>query len=175
MEIIYSISFFNIGRNDHHVGKDYFDLVKPGVAVLFGENHNYICFYKTQKSDSNIEEIQKITTSEDWISLVSKFFKKSISDQDELLIKCLIKSAEDEDEDGFFEFIEKNGGKVVFGNPNLIIQEDLDIYIVKQQTNSGKFSINEERINIDGYLVNLKELSSGLFDENHEIVVYWKR
>ena len=179
METIYTISFLNIGRFEKSVGQDFFDQVKPGVAVLFGEDHNYICYYHTQIDNSDIEKIEKIDDFEEWIPLVSKFFKNSYGIEDELLLESLIKSADEEDEDGCFEYIENNGGEVVFDNPNSIIQENLDIYIVKQQVScietGGKYSTNEKQFNIDGNMISLKELSSGFFDDNHEVVVYWKK
>ena len=46
MEKIYEINVFYIGIQEKESKKfDYYDLIQPDVAVLFGENKNYNAIY----------------------------------------------------------------------------------------------------------------------------------
>lgn len=173
MENIDRISFFNHGKFVRD-SDDYFDALETGVVILFGEENNYIGYYKLNSDTPEIEKIEKIDAFDDWIKPVSKFLKKSFKINDELLLESLFKSADEEDEDGFYHYIEENGGEVVFENPNSEIDENANIYMVKQMT-EGEYSTDGKKINIGSDIIDLKNLSSGHFDDNSEIVVYWHK
>ena len=59
MEKIDRINFLNIGFVDGN--GDFFDHLKPGgVAILFGEENNFICYYKNDEKIQSIEKVEKI-------------------------------------------------------------------------------------------------------------------
>ena len=101
MESIDRVSFFNIGNASDGEGTDFFDFLKPGVAILFGEDNNFICFYEIGSANSKISKIEKIDAFDEWIPSVSNFLKKSYNLDYDILLQSLLKSADEEDEDGF--------------------------------------------------------------------------
>ena len=172
MEKIDRISFFNMGVNDKS-GSDFFDTLKPGIVVLFGEEKNFIGEYDTKNDNSKIINIKTLDAFDDYVKLASEFFISNYGIKDELLMESLVKSADEEDQDGFYEYLEKNKGEVIFGNPNDKINDEVKIYMVKQMA-EGNFECDGEKILIDNSSHELKDLGSGYFDDNHEIVVYLK-
>lgn len=172
MEPIDRISFFNIGQVKEIDESDYFDNLMPGVAVLFGEENNFICLYQTDTQHPKVEKVQKVDAFDDWESIVSLFFVENYN-VGEALAHSLIKSADEEDEDGFYEYLENHGGEVVFDNPNDTISEKIEFFMVKQMQ-EGEFETNGSFISIGSDQVQLTDLSSGDFSENHEVVVFWK-
>ena len=74
MEKIDRISFFNLGKFVKN-GDDYFDSLEPGVAVLFGEDNNYVCYYNLDSDSTIIDKVEKLDAFDDWIDPVSDFSK----------------------------------------------------------------------------------------------------
>ena len=88
--------------------------------------------------------------------------------------------ADNEDEDGLYDFMQENGGEVVFDSPNNEINSDIGIFVIKQigeaqstedvsiKTDGSKLFINDEKIE-------LSQLSSGHFDSYQDPVLVYVR
>ena len=73
MEKISEINFFYIGIQEKESKKfDYYDLIKPGVAVLFGENKNYIIYYQINQKTVQSTSFEEISIEEDLLSQITK-------------------------------------------------------------------------------------------------------
>ncbi len=175
MEKISEINFFYIGIQEKESKKfDYYDLIKPGAAVLFGEYKNYIIYYQINKKTLRSTSFIEISIEEDLLSQITKFFLTKYNLQEVSLVEGLLKCSYEEDEDGLYEYCKEKGGRVFFKNPNKLIDLDAKIFLVKQ-TVKGDFNINEFNLFFDDKILSLKELNSGYFDLNNEQVVYWKK
>ena len=175
MEKIFEINFFYIGIQEKESKKfDYYDLIKPGVAVLFGENKNYIIYYQINKKTVQSTSFEEISIEEDLLSQITKFFLSKYNLQEVSLVEGLVKCSYEEDEDGLYDYCKEKGGRVFFKNPNTLIDLGANIFLIKQ-TVEGDFKINKFNLIFDDKILSLKEINSGYFDLNNEQVVYWKK
>ena len=175
MEKIYEINFFNVGIQGEESKKfDYYDLIKPGVSVLFGEKKNYIIYYKINEKTIQSSRIEEISIELDWITKITNFFVTEYNLQDITLLEGLLKCSYEEDDDGLYDYCKDKGGRVFFKNPNESIDIDISIFVVKQSV-KGNFHLYKSNLFYENNSLNLKELNSGYFDLNSEQVVCWRK
>ena len=177
MDSITNIAFYNTGNTlTNSTGDDYYDIITPGVAILSADDSTYILYYDGS-------EVTKIDKKEegyyDWSKEVAEFLiKKNKYETSKEFLSGLLMCADNEDEDGLYDFIQENGGEVVFDSPNNEINSDIGIFIIKQigeaqsteevtiKTDGSSLFINDETIK-------LNQLSSGHFDIYQDpILVY---
>ena len=173
MEKIDRINFLNIGFVDGN--GEFFDHLKPGgVAILFGEENNFICYYKNDEKIQSIEKVEKIDAFDDFNKIVSDYFNNAFDIEDKFLVEGLVKCTDEEDDYGLYDYIEKHGGEVFFEKPNSEVFQNVHIFFVKQQA-EGEFQYDQNKLFIGNNEIVLKDLSSGHFDDNDEVVVFWKK
>ena len=177
MDTITNIAFYNTGNTfTNSTGDDYYDIITPGVAILSADDSTYILYYDGS-------EVTKIDKKEegyyDWSKEVAEFLiNKNKYETSKEFLSGLLMCADNEDEDGLYDFLQENGGEVVFDSPNNEINSDIGIFVIKQiveaqstedvsiQTDGSKLFINDEKID-------LSRLSSGHFDiYQNPILVY---
>ena len=66
-------------------------VIKPGVAVLFGENKNYIIYYQINKKTVQSTSFEEISIEEDLLSQITKFFLSKYNLQEVSLVEGLVK------------------------------------------------------------------------------------
>ena len=169
MDTITNIAFYNTGNTFmNSTGEDYYDIITPGVAILSADDCTYILYYdgsKVTKIDKKEEELY------DWSKEVAKYLiKKNKYETSTEFLSGLLMCADNEDEDGLYDFIQKNGGEVVFDSPNNEINSDIGIFVIKQigeaqstkdvliKTDGSSLFFNDDKF------CNLSELSLGYFD-----------
>ena len=62
-ENIYEIVFLALGFSVQGQGDDYYDLLRPGVAVLLGENSNIVIYYRINESFIETLTVEKNSNS----------------------------------------------------------------------------------------------------------------
>ena len=179
MDTITNIAFYNTGNTFmNSTGEDYYDIITPGVAILSADNSTYILYYDR-------DEVTKIDKKEegfyDWSKEVAEFLiKKNKYETSAKFLSGLLMCADNEDEDGLYDFMQENGGEVVFDYPNNEINSDIGIFVIKQigeaqstedvsiKTDGSKLFINDEKIE-------LSQLSSGHFDIYQDPILVYAR
>ena len=117
MDNITNIAYYNTGNTfTNSAGEDYYDIISPGVAILSADNSTYILYYDGDK-------VTKIDKKEegfyDWSKEVAEFLiKKNKYETSKEFLSGLLMCADNEDEDGLYDFIQENGGEVVFDFPS---------------------------------------------------------
>ena len=88
---ISEINFLTLEYKKKSQKFDYYDLIKP-VAVLFGENKNYIIYYQINKK-SSIYSFEEISIEEDLLSQLQVVKKYNLQEVSlvEGLMKCVMK------------------------------------------------------------------------------------
>ena len=177
MDSITNIAFYNTGNTFmNSSGDDYYDIITPGVAILSADESTYILYY-----DGSV--VTKIDKKEegfyDWSKEAAEFLiKKNKYETSTEFLSGLLMCADNEDEDGLYDFMQENGGEIVFDSPNNEINSDIGIFVIKQigeaqsaedvsiKTDGSSLFINDETIE-------LNQLSSGHFDIYQDpILVY---
>lgn len=74
-ENIYEIVFLALGFSVQEQGDDYYDLLRPGVAVLLGENNNIIIYYRINENFIETFFVEK-NSIEDLKPNISKYLNK---------------------------------------------------------------------------------------------------
>ena len=179
MDTITNIAFYNTGNTfTNSAGEDYYDIITPGVAILSADNSTYILFYDGS-------EVTKIDKQEegfyDWSKEVAEFLiKKNKYETSTEFLSGLLMCADNEDEDGLYDFLQENGGEIVFDSPNNEINSDIGIFVIKQigeaqstedvsiKTDGSNLFINDEKIE-------LSQLSSGHFDSYQDPILVYAR
>ena len=163
MENINRISFFNLGdtflKSD---GDDYYDIIKPGIAVMCGENHNYICYYDKSK----VVKIQKMLLTDEWYESAGKYLIETRKIEiDSKFISGLLNCADNEDEDGLYEYLEEMEEQVVFTSPNNKIDAEIGIFIVKQHGDENSLMKTDgTKLYLNNQIIELLNLSVGHFN-----------
>ena len=177
MDTITNIAFYNTGNTFmNSVGEDYYDIITPGVAILSADNSTYILFYDG-------DEVTKIDKKEeglyDWSKEVAEFLiKKNKYETSIEFLSGLLMCADNEDEDGLYDFMQENGGEVVFDSPNNEINSDIGIFVTKQigeaqSTDDVSIKTDGSSLFINDETIELNQLSSGHFDIYQDpILVY---
>ena len=179
MDTITNIAFYNTGNTfTNSAGEDYYDIITPGVAILSADDSTYILFY----DGSEVSKIDKKKEGlYDWSKEVAEFLiKKNKYDTSTEFLSGLLMCADNEDEDGLYDFIQENGGEIVFDSPNNEINSDIGIFVIKQigeaqstedvsiKTDGSNLFINDEKIE-------LSQLSSGHFDSYQDPILVYAR
>ena len=179
MDSITNIAFYNTGNTfTNSAGEDYYDIITPGVAVLSADNSTYILYYDR-------DEVTKIDKKEegfyDWSKEVAEFLiKKNKYETSAEFLSGLLMCADNEDEDGLYDFMQENGGEVVFDYPNNEINSDIGIFVIKQ---TGEPQYTEDvliktdglRLYIKDEKIELRQLSSGHFDSYQDPILVYVR
>ena len=179
MDNITNIAFYNTGNTfTNSAGEDYYDIITPGVAILSADNSTYILYYDR-------DEVTKIDKKEedlyDWSKEVAKFLiKKNKYETSTEFLSGLLMCADNEDEDGLYDFMQENGGEVVFDSPNNEINSDIGIFVIKQ---TGEPQYTEDvliktdglRLYIKDEKIELRQLSSGHFDSYQDPILVYVR
>ena len=179
MDTITNIAFYNTGNTFmNSTGEDYYDIITPGVAILSADDCTYILYYdgsKVTKIDKKEEELY------DWSKEVAKYLiKKNKYETSTEFLSGLLMCADNEDEDGLYDFMQENGGEVVFDSPNNEINSYIGIFVIKQ---TGETPYTEDvLIKTDGlslYIkdekIELRQLSSGHFDSYQDPILVYVR
>ena len=179
MDTITNIAFYNTGNTFmNSTGEDYYDIITPGVAILSADDSTYILYYDG-------DEVTKIDKKEegfyDWSKEVAEFLiKKNKYETSAEFLSGLLMCADNEDEDGLYDFMQENGGEVVFDSPNKGINSDIGIFVIKQ---TGEAQSTEDvLIKTDGLnlfikdeKIQLSQLSSGHFDSYQDPILVYAR
>ena len=177
MDNITNIAFYNTGNTfTNSTGEDYYDIITPGVAILSADNSTYILYYDG-------DEVTKIDKKEegfyDWSKEVAEFLiKKNKYETSTEFLSGLLMCADNEDEDGLYDFMQENGGEVVFDSPNNEINSDTGIFVIKQigeaqSTENASIKTDGSSLFINDEKIELSQLSSGHFDIYQDpILVY---
>jgi hypothetical protein len=162
---INKISFFNIGDSSQK-GQDYFDVIKRGVCVLHGQTDE--CILVKYKNNNTVETERLSYLEQDYWDLAAKFiiaenkFKASYD-----LIKGLILCADSEDEDGLYDYMQDNGGEVIFDSPTNDL-ENVGYFCIKQVTiddfeyNNNKVIFKKKEMSLENLNGSLDDLSASL-------------
>ena len=176
MENINRISFFNLGNTFvNSEGSDYYEIIHPGIAVMLGNDNNFILYY----SEGNVSKIETMDAIEDWYETVARYFIKKYNLETKAeFLSGLLACADNEDEDGLYDHMQETGGQVMFDSPNNEIDPNIGLFIVKQhgdaqtlgdasmKTNGSKLYVNEN-------VIDLNELSVGHFDNYQDpLLIY---
>ena len=179
MDTITNIVFYNTGNTFmNSTGEDYYDIITPGVAILSADDSTYILYYDGS-------EVTKIDKKEegfyDWSKEVADFLiKKNKYETSKEFLSGLLMCADNEDEDGLYDFMQENGGEVVFDSPNNEINSDIGIFVIKQ---TGEPQYTEDvliktdglRLYIKDEKIELSQLSSGHFDSYQDPILVYVR
>lgn len=179
MDNITNIAFYNTGNTfTNSTGEDYYDIITPGVAILSADDSTYILYY-------NGSEVTKIEKKEeglyDWSKEVAEFLiKKNKYETSAEFLSGLLMCADNEDEDGLYDFIQENGGEVVFDSPNNEINSDIGIFVTKQigeaqSTEDVSIKTDGSSLFISDEKIELSQLSSGHFDSYQDPVLVYVR
>tara|TARA_B100001057_G_scaffold388979_1_gene396597 strand:+ start:205 stop:696 length:492 start_codon:yes stop_codon:yes gene_type:complete len=162
----------------NNTGEDYYDIITPGVAILSADDSTYILYY-------NGSEVTKIEKKEeglyDWSKEVAEFLiKKNKYETSAEFLSGLLMCADNEDEDGLYDFIQENGGEVVFDSPNNEINSDIGIFVTKQigeaqSTEDVSIKTDGSSLFISDEKIELSQLSSGHFDSYQDPVLVYVR
>ena len=179
MDSITNIAFYNTGNTlTNSTGDDYYDIITPGVAILSADDSTYILYYdgsEVTKIDKKEEDLY------DWSKEVAKFLiKKNKYETSTEFLSGLLMCADNEDEDGLYDFMQENGGEVVFDSPNNEINSDIGIFVIKQ---TGEPQYTEDvliktdglRLYIKDEKIELRQLSSGHFDSYQDPILVYVR
>ena len=179
METITNIAFYNTGNTFmNSTGEDYYDIISPGVAILSADDSTYILYYdkyKVTKIDKKKEGLY------DWSKEVAEFLiKKNKYETSAEFLSGLLMCADNEDEDGLYDFMQESGGEVVFDSPNNEINSDIGIFVIKQ---TGEPQYTEDvliktdglRLYIKDEKIELRQLSSGHFDSYQDPILVYAR
>ena len=179
MDTITNIVFYNTGNTFmNSTGEDYYDIITPGVAILSADDCTYILYYdgsEVTKIDKKEEDLY------DWSKEVAKFLiKKNKYETSTEFLSGLLMCADNEDEDGLYDFMQENGGEVVFDSPNNEINSDIGIFVIKQ---TGEPQYTEDvliktdglRLYIKDEKIELRQLSSGHFDSYQDPILVYVR
>ena len=176
MENINRISFFNLGDTFvNNEGNDYYEIINPGIAVMLGDDNNFILYY----SEGSVNEIEKMSAIEDWYETVATYLigKFNLETKSEFL-SGLLACADNEDEDGLYDHMQETGGQVMFDTPNNEIDINIGLFIVKQHGDAqtlGDVSMKTDglKLHVNENAIDLKELSVGHFDNYQEpLLIY---
>ena len=177
METITNIAFYNTGNTfTNSTGDDYYDIIRPGIAILSADDSTYILYYDGS-------EVTKIDKKEegyyDWSKEAAEFLiKKNKYETSKEFLSGLLMCADNEDEDGLYDFMQENGGEVVFDSPNNEINSDIGIFVIKQigeaqSTEDVSIKTDGSTLFINDETIELNQLSSGHFDIYQDpILVY---
>mgnify|MGYP000318340611 CR=1 FL=1 len=166
---INQICFFNIGFADK-ISDDYFDLLGTGVGVLYGENECVLIkYYKDKKATFEIIDYLK---KDWWLSASDFIINENKYKVDIKLVEGLLQCAENEDEDGLYDYMQENQGQVVFDDPKNETKE-IGFYCIKQKTEDffefkkNKLFLNENELKIDDL--------AGLLDDLNFLMIFWSK
>jgi len=117
--------------------------------------------------------------TKDWSKEVAEFLiKKNKYETSTEFLSGLLMCADNEDEDGLYDFMQENGGEVVFESPNNEINSDIGIFVIKQigeaqSTENASIKTDGSSLFINDEKIELSQLSSGHFDIYQDpILVY---
>ena len=173
-EIILEIVFLALGFSVQGQGDDYYDLLRPGVAILLGENTNIIIYYRINENFIETFTVEKSSNEKDVKPNVSKYLNKINGIEKKHLVYGLVTCALEQDSDGLYEYIKKHGGEVLFDNPNNQVDPSAEVFLVRQSI-EGDFFVDETKLYFDGRVIDLDQITVGHFDIENENVIYWGR
>ena len=176
MENINRISFFNLGNTFvNSEGNDYYEIINPGIAVMLGNDNNFILYY----SEGSVSKIETMSAIEEWYEAVATYFIEKYNLETKIeFLSGLLACADNEDEDGLYDHMQETGGQVMFDSPNNEIDPNIGLFIVKQHGDAqtlGDASMKTEgsKLHINENVIDLKELSVGYFDNYQEpLLIY---
>jgi hypothetical protein len=156
-------------------GQDLYDSVNTNNQVIHvsnseGEGFAYFGW------NEQVQAMQYDETPEEYLTHIASHVG---IDQD--LVRGLLQCANDEDEDGLFDYMEKNGGKLAWFD---LLERPMDEKMLT--THAGNISVlfskgemeaercSEKGLAINEGLIHFSELA-GRFDEEVEVVVVYER
>ena len=164
---INQISFYNIG-NSNEPGSDFFDVLKPGVSVFYGESsYVLIKYYFRKKNYDLIENNYDIN----WWDLCSDHIINSndfIIQKD--LLSGLLQASCEEDEDALYEFSKKNSLSVKFDTDVNQKLRNVGFFCIKQ-TDFGEYEYVNKKLFKQNKETNILDLF-GIIDEYESLLVY---
>ena len=173
-ENIYEIVFLALGFSVQGQGDYYYDLLRPGVAILFGEDSNIIIYYRINENFIETFRVEKNSNEEDVKPNVSKYLNKINGIEKKHLVYGLVTCALEQDSDGLYEYIKKHGGEVLFDNPNNQVDPSAEVFLVRQSI-EGDFIVDETKLYFDERMIDLDKITVGHFDVENENVIYLRR
>ena len=173
-ENIHEIVFLALGFSVQGQGDDYYDLLRPGVAILLGENSNIIIYYRINENFIETFTVEKSSNEKDVKPNVSKYLNKINGIEKKHLVYGLVTCALEQDSDGLYEYIKKDGGEVLFDNPNNQVDPSAEVFLVRQSI-EGDFFADETKLYFDECAIDLDKITAGHFDVENENVIYWRR
>tara|TARA_A100001011_G_C14275083_1_gene828807 strand:- start:1112 stop:1618 length:507 start_codon:yes stop_codon:yes gene_type:complete len=164
---INQISFFNIGVSKKKQ-QDFYDVLKPGIAVLSGD-YEYALIKFTNEND--LSEIKIFNHNLDWWDLATNhLIKINKFKVNKKFLSGLLQCADQEDQDGLYEFANNKNKFVKFEKNSNNNSKNIDLFCIKQSIEDN-FSFYDNYLIKDGKKINIKKIF-GSFDKYESLIVY---
>lgn len=164
---INQISFFNIGisKKKH---QDFYDVLIPGVLILNSDDkYLFVEFI----DEINFNKIKIFDYSSDWWNLAANYLmitNKHIANKKYL--SGLLQCADQEDQDGLFEFANNKKEYVKFERNIINNFKKIDLFCIKQSIEDD-FYFEGDRLIKNSIKINIKDIF-GSFDNYETLIVY---
>ena len=168
------ITYFNIG-NSADEGQDFFDVLKPGFAIFYGEEE--IALVKFQSLNKSYKLEIKPDDYEWWEDAAKHVMEVNKFDTSINFLAGLIKSTDQEDNDGMIDFNNEDI-QLTFGYDNVNSELfDVGLFCMKQEAKvrnfpkQNKLILENDKIILGKDKINILDLF-GSIDEYDSLMAY---
>ncbi len=168
------ITFFNIG-NSSEEGEDFFDVLKAGFAIFYGEEE--IALVKFQELNKSYKLEIKSCDYEWWEDAAKHVLELNKLDTSINFLAGLIKSTDQEDNDGMLDFNNEDI-ELTFDYDNINSKLfDVGLFCMKQESkarhfpNLDSFILENDKIILGKEKINILDLF-GSIDEYDSLMTY---
>ena len=160
------ITYFNIG-NSSEEGQDFFDVLKAGFAIFYGdEKYALVKFQRLNKSyDLEIKSYE----DEWWEEAAKHVMEVNKFDSSINFLAGLIKSTDQEDNDGMLDFNNEDV-ELIFDHEVNKDLFDVGLFCMKQEVKDS-FILENDKIIFNGEKINILDLF-GSIDEYKSLITY---
>ena len=160
------ITYFNIG-NSSEEGQDFFDVLKAGFAIFYGEDKYALVKFQELNKSYNLEI--KSYDEEWWEEAAKHVMEVNKFDSSVNFLAGLIKSSDQEDNDGMLDF---NNEDIELTFDSDVNKElfDVGLFCMKQEVKNN-FVLENDKIILNGEKINILDLF-GSIDEYQSLITY---
>ena len=160
------ITYFNIG-NSSEEGQDFFDVLKAGFAIFYGEDKYALVKFQELNKSYNLEI--KSYDEEWWEEAAKHVMEVNKFDSSVNFLAGLIKSSDQEDNDGMLDF---NNEDIELTFDSDVNKElfDVGLFCMKQEVKNN-FVLENDKIILNGEKINILDLF-GSIDEYQSLLTY---
>ena len=160
------ITYFNIG-NSSEEGQDFFDVLKAGFAIFYGEDKYALVKFQELNKSYNLEI--KSYDEEWWEEAAKHVLEVNKFDSSVNFLAGLIKSSDQEDNDGMLDF---NNEDIELTFDSDVNKElfDVGLFCMKQEVKNN-FVLENDKIILNGEKINILDLF-GSIDEYQSLLTY---